>query len=262
MRNVAILTNFVLWIRILLAPLIMFLFMSRMLTIASPADSSFLAGTQAYRNSDFERAAEAFRQSSSLHPASGALQNLGLAEWHNSRVGPAILAWEQALWLDPFNGAVRNNLRFARKAAQVDAPDLSWNEVISGWLPVNYWSWLISFSLWLAVGAVVIPMVLRLPRASWHQAVAAFGVMLFLLSLPAQFGVHTRTRLGFILEKGTPLRLTPTEEAQTITQLAPAEPVRCLRARGNFILVRTSRASGWIERNKVGLLCKQAGQKS
>ena len=121
---------------------------------------------------------------------------------------------------------------------------------------------MISFSLWLAVGAVVVPMVLRLPKASWHQALGAFGLMLFLLSLPAQFGIHTRARLGFILEKGTPLRLTPTEEAQTITQLAPAEPVRCLRARGNFILVRTSRASGWIERNKVGLLYKQPGQKS
>src|SRR6185503_14923004 len=70
---------------------------------AVSADSSFAAGTQAYRNSDFDHASEAFRQSTSLHPASGAYQNLGLAEWHNSRVGPAILAWEQALWLDPFN---------------------------------------------------------------------------------------------------------------------------------------------------------------
>jgi hypothetical protein len=226
--------------------------------IAGAANPSFVAGIQAYKSSDFESAASFFRQSGLLRPASGTFQNLGLAEWHNNRIGRAVLAWEQALWLDPFNRAARNNLRFARKAAQVDAPDLAWYEVISGWLPGNWWSWIISSSLWLAVGAVVLPMVFRRPKAFWHQALAAFGLMLFLLSLPAQLGVHTRTNVGFILDKGTPLRLTPTQEAQTLTQLAPGESVRWLRARGNFILVRTSRANGWIERNKVGLLCEQS----
>ncbi len=222
----------------------------------SGADRAFVAGSQAYQRADFEGAVEAFRQSATMHPASGTYQNLGLAEWHNNHVGPAILAWEQALWLDPFNKSVRNNLRFARKAAQVDAPDLSWHEVISGWLPVNWWSWIISSSLWLAVGAVVLPMVLRRPKASWHQALAAFGLMLFLLSLPAQFGVQSRAHIGFILEKATPLRLTPTDEAQMITQLSPGESVRSVRTRGDFTLIRTSRATGWIRQKQVGWLSR------
>ena len=104
-------------------------------------------------------------------------------------------------------------------------------------------------------------MVLRRPKAFGHQALAAFGLMLFLLSLPAQFGVHSRTRVGFILEKGTPLLLTPTYEGQRITQLASAEAVRYLRARGDFLLVRTGRASGWIERKQVGFI-SEPGRKS
>ena len=235
----------------------LFFFATSNPAIADESDASFVAGVQAYKSADFESAATSFRQSGLLRPGSGTFQNLGLAEWHDNHVGPAVLAWEQALWLDPFNKAVRNNLRFARKAAQVDAPDLAWYEVISGWLPGNWWSWIISSSLWLAVGAVVLPMVLRRPRAFWHQALAAFGLMLFLLSLPAQVGVHTRTNIGFVLDKGTPLRLTPTQEAQSLTQLSPGEPVRWLRARANFILVRTSRATGWIEKSSVGLLCEQ-----
>jgi hypothetical protein len=109
--------------------------------------------------------------------------------------------------------------------------------------------------LWLAVGVAIVPGVLRRPKAAWHQALAAFGVMLFLLSVPAHLGVHTRSLIGFVVEKQVPLRLTPTAEAQALTQLATGEPVRFVRARGNYVLVRTSRAKGWIERAHFRLIC-------
>src|ERR1039458_5821765 len=68
-----------------------------------PTDTLFQAGATAYRAADYTQAAEAFRQSVTLQPASGALQDLGNAEWQSHRTGEAILAWEQALWLDPYN---------------------------------------------------------------------------------------------------------------------------------------------------------------
>ena len=66
---------------------------------AATSDSAFIAATEAYNAGDFERAAETFRQSARLRPASGTIQNLGLAEWQRGKTGYAILAWEQALWL-------------------------------------------------------------------------------------------------------------------------------------------------------------------
>jgi len=224
------------------------------------SDAQFIAGAQAYKNDDFERSAVVFRQSAARHPASGTLQNLGLAEWQRGKIGPAILAWEQALWLDPFNQSARVNLRFARKAAQLEGPDLSWNEVVSAWLPINWWAWLAGMSLWLAVGMGTLPGVLRQPKAAWHQALAAFGVMVFLLSVPAHLGVHSRSRLGFVLDKDTPLRMTPTLEAQAITRLSAGEPVRRLRTRGNYVFVRTSRSSGWLARDQLSLICPPDGK--
>jgi len=214
---------------------------------ASP-DASFRDGTIAYHAGDYSKAAEAFRQSATQSPASGTLQNLGLAEWQRGRIGDAIVAWEQALWLAPFNQSARTDLRFARKAAQIEAPELSWNEVVSTWLPVNWWAWIAGGSLWISVGTGILPGVLRRPKAAWHQALGACGVMLFLLSVPAHLGVHTRSLIGFVVEKQVPLRLTPTGEAQALTQLAAGDPARFVRARGNYIFVRTSRAKGWIER--------------
>jgi tetratricopeptide (TPR) repeat protein len=229
---------------------------------AVSAQAEFQAGAVAYRAGDYARAAEAFRQSVVLQPASGALQDLGNAEWRCQHAGAAILAWEQARWLDPFNPSARQNLGFARKTAQLEAPDLTWYEVVSTWLPASWWAWIAGTSLWLAVGMGILPGVLRQRKATWHQAVAALGLMVFLLSLPAHLGVQTRSRIGFVLQHDTPLRLTPTLEAQAMTRLAAGEPGRWVRARGNYVLIRTSRAVGWVEQDQFGVACPRTGKRA
>lgn len=223
---------------------------------ASPADL-FRDGTTAYRSSDYSGAIKAFRQSANLQPASGTLQDLGLAEWHRGHAGAAILSWEQSLWLEPFNTAARGNLRYARKAAQLEAPELTWYEVVSTWLPANWWAWIAGISFWSTVAMVMLPGILRQPKAAWHQAVAALGLTVFLLSIPAHIGVHTRSRIGFVQQKDTPLRLTPTQEAQSVTRLAAGEPARLERQRGNYVLIRTSRSAGWVERGQFALICRR-----
>ena len=225
------------------------------LAASTPAGALFQDGLEAYRGGDYARAALEFGQSAARRPASGTLQNLGLAEWQQGQAGAAILSWERALWLDPFNRTVHGDLRFARKAAQLEAPDLAWYEVVSTWLPVNWWACLAGLSLWLAVGLVLLPSLLRQRRAAWQQALAALAMMVFLLSIPAHVGVHTRSHLGFILAKDTPLRLTPTRNAQTITRLTAGEPGRYERVRGPYLLIRTGRTVGWVEKTQFGLVC-------
>lgn len=217
--------------------------------------NSFEAGNAAYNAGDFATAAKAFRVVAATEPAAGTFQNLGNAEWQQGRTGEAILAWEQALWVNPFDANARNNLRFARQTAQLEAPELRWYEVASTWLPVNWWGWIVGGSLWTVVGVLTLPGVLRLRRASWQQAVAALGLGIFLLSLPAHIGTMTRTRLGVILPNDTPLRLTPTTGAEAITRLAAGEPARWVRASGDYLFVRTNRGAGWVKRAQFALVC-------
>jgi len=228
---------------------------------ASP-DALFQDGTAAYRAGDFARAATAFRESVTLQPASGTLQNLGNAEWQRRETGAAILAWDQALWVNPFNGPARQNLRFARKNAQLEAPDLAWYEVISSWLPAGWWAWIAGASLWVAVGMGMLPGILRRRKATWHQAIAAVGLMVFLLTVPAYVGLETRSRIGYVLQKETLLRLTPTQEAQGITRLGSGEPARWVRQRGNYVLIRTNRTLGWVEQRQFGLICPRLRTKA
>src|SRR6185295_16645939 len=98
-----------------------------------------------------------YQNSVGQNPAAGTLQNLGSAEWQRGRVGPAILAWEQSLWLDPSSKETQGNLRYARDLVQLEAPELAWYETGSAWLPVNAWPWITAISLWTVVTMLVLP---------------------------------------------------------------------------------------------------------
>ena len=225
-------------------------------TRASSFEDLFNDGTQSYKSGQYARASDAFAKSAAEHPASGTLLNLGLSEWQRGKVGPAICAWEQAAWVNPYGEAARTNLKFARKSAQLEAPDLAWYEVVSTWLPADWWAWITGVSLWLAIAMVTLPGILRQPRRTWHQAAAAFGLMVFLLSVPAHMGVRSRTCIGFVLQKETPLRLTPTTDAQVLTRLQAGQPARVESAHGRFILVRAGSEGtrGWLDRSQLFMI--------
>ena len=220
---------------------------------AQTAEALFARGSEAYQAGDYLGAARAFRSAAQLHPAAGTFQNLGNAEWQLGRTGHAVLSWERSLWLDPFHRAAYTNLRFARKTAQLESPELAWYEVVSSWLPVNWWAWTAGLSFWLAVGMVMLPGIFHWRKLAWHQALAALGLAVFLLSVPAHLGVDTRSHIGFVLQKNAPLRLTPTENAQFITRLPAGEPARLERIRGIYLLIHTSHTTGWIERDQFEL---------
>lgn len=220
--------------------------------LAEPTNT-FALGTEDYLAGFYDQSAEHFRAAARTEPSAGVWHNLGNAEWKSGRVGEAILAWERAEWLDPYAANTRANLRFARRAAQLDAPALAWYEICSTWLPVAAWAWIAFLSFWLAMTMVVLPGIFRWRKADWHQGLAAAGFAVFLLTLPALAGVHARSKLGVVLAKETPLRLTPTRDAQTLTKLSAGEVARLERERGNYVYVRTPNdAAGWIQRDQFG----------
>lgn len=221
---------------------------------AASSEDLFAQGSQAYIAGGYEQSATLFREAAAAATCAGTLHNLGNAEWQCGRSGPAIFAWERAQWLNPFDASTRSNLRLARKAAQVDAPDLNWYEICSTWLPVDAWAWLACLSFWLAVAMVMLPGIFHWRKADWHQGLAAAGFAVFLLTLPALAGVQSRTRLGIVLAKETPLRLTPTADAQVLTKLPSGETARLERERDRYYFIRTGAAAGWVERDQLGMI--------
>jgi hypothetical protein len=154
----------------------------------------------------------------------------------------AIIAWERALLLNPRSRDSENNLSFAREIAQLESPDWTWCEIAASWLPEKIWAWIACASFWFAIGMLIVPGVLRWKKTATQQAAVALGLVLFLLSLPANYGIWTRSRIGFAYRNDTALKLTPTKDGEPITRLAAGEP-------GRVLLIRTRRMTGWIERD-------------
>ena len=221
---------------------------------AAETNNLFAQGVKLSNAGQFPEAAQAFEKSAQVGLAAGTLVNLGIADWQRGHAGEAVLAWEQAHWIDPFDSRATSNLKFARDVAQLNAPQLKWFEAASGWLPANTWVWLAGASLWLAVGALVLPGILRRRKAGWHQALASLGFCLFLFTMTANLGVVSRAQIGFVLKKNTPLLLTPTRTGEMVSTLNAGEPARKLRTRGNYFFIRTEYGNGWIERKQLGLV--------
>jgi hypothetical protein len=215
----------------------------------------FRAASELYAAGDYSKAAQMFGDLARTAPSTGAFHNLGNAEWKSGRKGEAVLAWERAQWLDPYGANTKANLRFARFKAQLPSPDLAWYEICSTWLPVQTWAWLACVSFWLALGMMILPGVRRWRKADWHQGLAAASLAVFLLTLPALLGVHTRSWMGVIRVGDAPLRLTPTREAQVLVRLAAGESARVERQRGQYLYVRAgNEAAGWLDNSEFGLI--------
>jgi hypothetical protein len=219
-----------------------------------PAPALFEQGTNAYAKGDFDQAALCFRSSAAAAPSPGAWHNLGNAEWQAGHPGPAILAWERGHWLAPFDANTRENLRFARKERQLDAPELTWYEICSTWLPASAWPWIASAAFWGALSLLMVPGVFRWRKAGWQQGFAAVGLTVFLLTLPALAGVQTRARMGVLLPEATSLRLTPTHDAQVISKIPPGETARMERRRGDYIFIRSGGVAGWVQQSEFALI--------
>ncbi len=217
-------------------------------------DDFYVRGLPAAQAGDFPTASSVFENELKHQPSAGIFVDLGITEWQRGHAGAAILAWERAAWVDPYDALANQNLKFARTVAQVDEPELRWFETASTWLPSNAWVWIAGASLWLAVGALVLPRVFRWRRSGWQQTLAALGFCVFIFSITANVGVVSRTDIGFILKKNAPLRLTPTGGSELISTLSAGEPVRRVKTRGNYYFVRTPMTAGWVERGQVGLI--------
>jgi hypothetical protein len=102
----------------------------------------------------------------------------------------------------------------------------------------------------------VLPSVFRRKKSCWQQTLAAVGLGIFLASLTANFGVVSRTSLGFVLKKNAELKLTPTRAGEIVSTLNAGEPARKLRTRGNYFFIYTDGVAGWIDQSEFGLVNK------
>lgn len=219
---------------------------------AETPDRQFSKASDFFEKGRFGEAAYVLRALSEGNRWShGAQHNLGNVEWKVSRPGYAVLAWERAHSIDPFDRNTVANLRFARTKANLVQPERSWFEQYSEWLPIQAWLGAASLGLWGGVLLLVMPRLFGTRRADWHQGVAALLLAAFLLTTPAIWGLRTRGNAGVVIEDETPLRLAPTTDAEPLAKLQGGEIARTERERGDYLYIRAEGdRAGWVKRSE------------
>ena len=217
------------------------------------ATNAFESACVAYETRDFAGAARLFADEIKHAPSAEAWRNWGNAEWQIEHHGAAVLAWERALWINPYDADALISLRYTRQSMSLTELPLRWWETFSTRLPADTWAWLATGSFWLAVAlAFVGPVLLGSRRSAWTQTLAAVAFGVLLVTITGAAGIHTRGALGVIVSSATPLRQTPTQHAQILTKLAAGEVARCGDAWGNYLFVRSSGGEfGWIENRQI-----------
>ena len=219
---------------------------------AQGAEDVFAPGRKAYSAGQFTNAARFFQGELKRAPSAEAWHNFGDAAWQAGHPGEAVLAWQRALWINPYQTNAAASLRFVNGLGQFSELSLAWTEKYSTWLPANLWAGLAAVSLWLAVALVLLPGIFRWRKSVWPQLLAAVALGTFVLTLPALAGIHGRTKLAVIREANEPLRQTPTQTAQVRSRFAAGEMVRCQSVRGKYFFVRTANEeTGWVAQDQL-----------
>ena len=209
--------------------------------------NTFDKAAELYRAGNFAESEDLLNRLSWTSAAPGALHNLGNAEFKLGNVGPAILAWEKAHSLDPWNRNTSANLRFVRNHAALLPPSLSWSEKYSSWLPADCWLWTASLCFWIGLACLALPSLLARRRTAWTQAGAVVTLSAFILTLPALAGLSSRASLGVVTRTEAPLRLTPTQEGEVLGKLPAGDVARVELTRGPYLYVRgDGDRAGWV----------------
>ena len=182
----------------------------------------------------------------------GGLYNAGNAAARAGEVGPAVLAYEQSLALDPRNAATAANLALVRKQAELPTPEVGRLLRWARQLPLRWWLALGAIGGWLAVGALVFAGQGHLPRWLTVSAVT-LGVVLGAGSGAALAGYHFDREAVIVLADDTPLQVAPAASADRAAFARAGERAVRLSIRESYTEIRLPDGRhGWAPTARVG----------
>lgn len=205
----------------------------------------FTKGNEALASGDFRSAVEAYQeQIKTTGPDAALLFNLGNAHYRLGEYGPAILAYEQALVLDPHAEDIRTNLRLARDRAtafEESTPSI-WGTPLF-WLSLEEWmiAGLIALTI-LAVVSVAHGIAgEKIPRSPLRFLFVTSLAMLLLAAAALAIRSDELDR-GIVVKADAKVRLSPFPTAEVVATLPAGRSVEIEKEHEGYYRI----ANGWI----------------
>ncbi|MDF1754061.1 MAG: tetratricopeptide repeat protein [Verrucomicrobiales bacterium] len=188
-------------------------------------------------------------------PNASLLYNLGNAQYQAENFGEAILAYEQALILDPRSPDIKTNLELARKAAASFDADNG----INPRLKLLYW---LSYKEWLIFGAIILVLLaaISLARASEKltgnvtlKTPVIILVTLFVLVVSVVILRYPELNRGIVVTDSAEVKISPFESADSKASLKAGRAVQILDRHEKFYRIE----NGWVSTDQVKPVVKK-----
>ncbi len=232
---------------------------------ASPEEAS-----QAYRDQEFKKSIELYEeivvQGIAENKESAQIYyNLANAYFRDNQLGKAILNYERALLLDPGDGDIRHNLRFARARTE-DRIETVGSLFLANW--VKGVQNLLSSNQWAAMGIVLFILFLAcvglflFVRVLWIRKTAFYaGLSLFVLMMVANvFAFNQKnTRLnrdtGIVMVGAASINASPDNNSNQLFQLHEGTKVKIRNTDGDWYEIEIANGSvGWTPKQNIEVI--------
>ena len=223
--------------------------------------------SNAYRSQDYKRSIDLYEELISLsiedNMASSQLYyNLGNAYFRDNQLGKAILNYEKALLLDPGDGDIRHNLRFANNRT-VDKIAVSGNLFITNWFnsvrnlfSSNVWA---NIAIILFITFLIFVSIYLFVRIIWIRKTAFYsGLVLFILMISAnifsfsQMNERLRNDSAIVMVGAATVNASPDANSNQLFELHEGTKVKVKSSDGNWREIEIANGSiGWISEENI-----------
>ena len=226
--------------------------------------------SEAYRSQDYKKSILLYEELVATGMKSDRVSaeiyyNLGNAYFRDNQLGKAILNYERALLLDPGDGDIRHNLRFARNRTE-DRIDTAGNLIFAEWF--NAVRNIYSSNAWAVIGIVLFILFLAslalflFVRFLWARKTAFYsGIVLFLLVIAAnifsfsQNSVRIERDAASVMVGAAMVNASPDANSNELFQLHEGTKVMIRNSDRNWYEIEIANGSiGWISKEKVEVI--------
>lgn len=248
--------------RILPVVFILFLLIPGLSPGASPSDLFDEANT-AYQSSDFSKAIQLYQNIIDQGYSSADLYyNKANAHFKSQQLAEAILNYERAALLSPFDQDIENNLNLANATQQDEINPLppfflsKWWNATSGVFSPRAWAYLGLLLFWMGIGGLVLWRLSKVRQQKKRGFVG--GLVLIALGLLCLAFSNNRYQLihqndfGVLMKSNERLLSAPESESKMIQPIHEGLKMEVLDEIGEWYKVRLLNGEeGWLPQNSI-----------
>jgi len=245
--------------------LLRFIFLSILITLLSlyaASEETYINANRSYAEENFEQALGLYLELEEEGVESADLfYNIGNAYYRLSKIGRSIQYYRKALRLNPWDGDIKNNLKFAEEGI-IDKIEMSTENRVKA--IIFFWYYFFNLrmlAIFTAIFSVcmwtflIIRLYKRKEFISWSFYLFFILTLVFSISTGIKYYANKALKSGVVIAREIPVRSSANERGVVLFNLHEGTSVKIKDTLGAFyrIELRDSKG-GWVNKNFIGVI--------